>query len=107
LGTGQYADPTIARDGTLAFAALTLERAIERVSLGDDQPRNVERLYSDGEPVALRASSTRDGSLIAFERNIQTAPIRRSLPPPKARSIDRTHHLTIAGLPFDNRTRRL
>jgi serine/threonine protein kinase/Tol biopolymer transport system component len=72
FGTGQYADPTIARDGTIAFAALTLERAIERVPLGEHQPKNVERLHSDGQPVPLRASSTRDGSVIAFERNIQT-----------------------------------
>jgi eukaryotic-like serine/threonine-protein kinase len=71
FGTGQYADPTIARDGTIAFAALTRERVIERVPLGDSRP-NVERLYSDGQPGTWRASTTRDGSLIAFERNIQT-----------------------------------
>ena len=62
----------MARDGTIAFAALTAERAIERVALGDGQPRNVVRLYSDGQPNTGRASTTRDGSLIAFERGIQT-----------------------------------
>jgi len=71
FGTGEYADPTIARDGTIAFSALTMERVIERVALGDSQP-NVERLYADGLPGTGRASISRDGSLMAFERNIQT-----------------------------------
>jgi serine/threonine protein kinase len=72
FGAGQYAEPTIARDGTIAFAALTRDRVIERIALGDNQPKKVERLYTDGQTGTWRASTTRDGSLIAFERNIQT-----------------------------------
>ena len=72
FGAGQYADPTIARDGTIAFAALTLDRVIERVSLDDSRSKNVERLYSDGQRTSWRASTTRDGSVIAYERNVQT-----------------------------------
>jgi Tol biopolymer transport system component len=72
FGTGRYADSSMAHDGTLAFAALTEERVIERVQLEDHQPKNVARLYSDGQGNARRASTTLDGSMVAFERNLQS-----------------------------------
>jgi hypothetical protein len=71
FGTGRYADAAMAHDGTVAFAALTEERVIERVRLEDGQTKDATRLYSDGLHNAWRASTTLDGSEIAFERNVQ------------------------------------
>ena len=69
LGTGVYRFATSARDGTVAFDARSSERVIERVATdGDPSTLSPSRLLTDGQEGAGRASSTRDGSVIAFER---------------------------------------
>jgi hypothetical protein len=69
LGTGNYTDATMTVDGDIIFAALTRMRVIDQVGLSGQGPGTV-RLHTDGQNEALRASATRDGSIIAFEQNI-------------------------------------
>jgi Tol biopolymer transport system component len=73
FGTGVYRFATSARDATMAFDARSSERVIERVIVDADVANSSApaRLVADGQQGAWRASSTRDGSVIAFERAVR------------------------------------
>jgi Tol biopolymer transport system component len=72
VGSGSYEEPATSKDGAIVFAALTRERVIARAALGDvSSPVPPVRLHADGQDGAYRASITRDGATIAFERHIQ------------------------------------
>jgi len=68
-GAGLYRSPSTSHDGEIVFAETTTQRIIERAPLGTvpatDPP--IE-LYADGSGTGGRASQTRDGSTIIFER---------------------------------------
>lgn len=68
FGAGRYSEPAQAPNGDIAFVVASGERAIERVPLALGSPAPVERLYVDAQNRTLRASTSRDGTRIAFER---------------------------------------
>jgi Tol biopolymer transport system component len=69
LGAGSVVRPTASRDGLIVFAEPTADRVIERAPLTTaDAPLPVVRLFTDGNPLPRRASVTRDGQTIVFER---------------------------------------
>ena len=69
LGAGSYQHPTASRDGQLVFADVTTDRIVERTPLtGASSPESATRLYTDSRPGFARASQTRDGAVIVFER---------------------------------------
>jgi eukaryotic-like serine/threonine-protein kinase len=68
LGTGAYADPKVSQEGHIVFAAYRTERVVERVPLSGDSEAPSVRLYSDSRVKFGRASVTRDGSVVVFER---------------------------------------
>ena len=67
LNTASFSVPSMSRDGQIVFSAITLSRHIERLPLADpaSQP---EVLYTDSNDNEWRASTSRDGVTIVFER---------------------------------------
>ena len=71
LGAGSYQQPITSRDGRIVFAEFTTDRIIERAPLTNaSSPEPATRLYTDSRPGFARASVTRDGSVIVFERGV-------------------------------------
>lgn len=72
FGTGVYRFAAHGRDGRIAFDARSSERVVARVAADGDVANAVApvRLLADGQQGAWRASTTRDGSVIAFERAV-------------------------------------
>jgi serine/threonine protein kinase len=69
VSAGSYRTPAIGADGRIIFASTQDIRVIERAPLGSlDQPRAAAELYADFSTDTGRPSETRDGSIIAFER---------------------------------------
>ena len=69
FGAGAVFRPTSSRDGVVVFGQPTTERVVERAPLTTaDTPAPVLRLFADGRPGIGRASETRDGQTIVFER---------------------------------------
>ena len=69
LGAGSVARPTASRDDLIVLEVSTADRVIERAPLTTaDAPLPVVRLFTDGNPMPRRASVTRDGQTIVFER---------------------------------------
>jgi dipeptidyl aminopeptidase/acylaminoacyl peptidase len=69
LGAGVYRRPTVSRDGQVVFADSVAQRVIERVQLTPDASEQTPvALHADGNGVPARASVTRDGAMIVFER---------------------------------------
>jgi Tol biopolymer transport system component len=71
LGPDQHTAPAAGPDGQVVFASLRGLRVVERVRLepgAADQPPLT--LHRDGAQVTTRASQTRDGSVIVFERGL-------------------------------------
>ena len=65
-GAGIYLDPSISRDGLIVFDMSEMLRVIERLPLTTAAP--AVRLYADGQSRDYRASQTRDGRTLVFER---------------------------------------
>ncbi len=71
FGAGTYQHPTASRDGRIVFAETTTDRIVERAPLANaSSPEPATRLYTDSRPNFARASETRDGSVIVFERGL-------------------------------------
>jgi Tol biopolymer transport system component len=67
LSTSFFTAAAVSRDGEIVFSAIAVARNIERLPL--DHPASVpEVLYSDSNSDEWRASTSRDGSTIVFER---------------------------------------
>lgn len=66
-GTGSYQEPSISRNGAVAFAVSEPRRVIERASLLSPAESPV-RLYADRRTGYERVTQTRDGSTIVLER---------------------------------------
>ncbi len=66
-GVGFHGTPTMSRDEQTVFTSFTPVRAIERLPLGPVADAATQ-LFMDSNTVGWRASSTRDGSMIVFER---------------------------------------
>jgi eukaryotic-like serine/threonine-protein kinase len=64
-GAGRAHMPKVSRDGVIVFAAVGVDRLIERSPSGEGAP---VVLYSDGRSDTRRASVSADGSIIVFER---------------------------------------
>jgi Tol biopolymer transport system component len=72
FGTGVYRYANAARDGTIVFDARSSSRVVQRAPLDGaaENPAATEELLADGQQGAWRASTTRDGSIIAIEREV-------------------------------------
>ena len=66
FGAGLYTGATMGPDGRVVFADATRERAVQRARLTSVEPSVT--LYTDSRSIPARASETRDGSTIVFER---------------------------------------
>jgi Tol biopolymer transport system component len=66
--TGRAEAPSVAPDGSLVFAVTHSQRAIERIAVEPGSGHTRERLYADNRSVAMRASTSADGSLVVFEQ---------------------------------------
>jgi Tol biopolymer transport system component len=66
LSTASFSVPAISHDGQVMFSAISLSRNIERLPL--DTASQPEVLYTDSNDNEWRASTSRDGATIVFER---------------------------------------
>jgi Tol biopolymer transport system component len=100
FGVGTYGTPTMSRDGQIVFSSFMQVRTIERLPLGPS-PEGPVQLFLDSNNVGWRASTTRDGSVIVFERmtsgrreiwlkNLGTGEQRLIMPVPSAGLVDAT-----------------
>jgi hypothetical protein len=73
FGTGMYRSASGARDGTVVFEARSAARVVHRAAIdaGIENATAADELLTDGQQGAWRASTTRDGSIIAIERAVQ------------------------------------
>jgi hypothetical protein len=67
FGVGTYETPTTSRDGQVIFSSSLQVRSIERLPLGPVAEGPVQ-LFLDSNNIGWRASTTRDGSVMVFER---------------------------------------
>jgi dipeptidyl aminopeptidase/acylaminoacyl peptidase len=68
MGAQRYDDPATSRDGEIFFTALTEQRVIDRAPLENGPPPAT--LYADSRSDYGRATQTRDGTRIVFERGL-------------------------------------
>jgi len=66
-GVGTFGTPTMSHDGQIVFPSMSEVRTIERLPLGKPSEEATE-LYRDANNVAWRASVSRDGGMMVFER---------------------------------------
>ena len=70
LGAGAVREPTGSATGQVVFRQGTSDRVVERLSLDETNGRaSAERLYSDGNRLTRRVSTSSDGHVIVFERD--------------------------------------